>query len=194
MTSAQKDLETANSTIIELTSKYQDEFGVFQCKDKNIEPVLSNHEDMTCTCTKNLEKLIVDSMEENLEIEIAKDNYRYKCEGDIGKEEFSKIPAAKVTTDEKYDTTEHFHNRDYSSAMKVVTPCVPSLVSHWIPLSKLCSDDNLSFDNISAIPSLRSHYVRLPNPGEAITSLSHLDQEFRELLRVHRRGQDCRQS
>ena len=112
LSSAQKDLETANSTIIELTSKYQDEFGVFQCKDKNIEPVLSNHEDMTCTCTKNLEKLTVDSMEDDLEIEIAKDNYRYKCEGDIGKEEFSKIPAAKVTTDEKYDTTEHFHNRE----------------------------------------------------------------------------------
>ena len=57
MTSAQKDLKTANTTIRELISKYKDEFGFYQCINKNIESVLSNQEDII---NRKLSKMITD--------------------------------------------------------------------------------------------------------------------------------------
>ena len=80
---------------------------------------------------------------------------------------------------------------DDASGKKDVTPCMPSLISHWLPLF---SDSDSNIGNLLYIVSLRSHYVRLPNPGEVFTSLEHVEQKFRELLRRKRRGQDCRQS
>ena len=68
---------------------------------------------------------------------------------------------------------------------------VPSLVSHWFPL---WSDKDFTIGNFLSIPSLRSHYVRLPDPGKAFTSLEHVEYEFRELLRAKRQGQDCKLS
>ena len=68
-----------------------------------------------------------------------------------------------------------------------------SLASHWIPSSNC--DYNSDYRSLSSFISLRSHYVRLPDPGKSFSSLEHLDQEFRELLRAQRAGrQDCRQS
>ena len=74
------------------------------------------------------------------------------------------------------------------------SPCL-SLVSHWYPFSRSCSSNN-NFDigNLFAISSLRAHYVKLPKPGEAFSSLTHMDEEFRQLLRARRGGQECRQS
>ena len=72
-----------------------------------------------------------------------------------------------------------------------VTPRMPSLISHWLPLF---NDRSSNIGNLSSIVSLRAHYVRLPNPGKEFSSLEHVEQEFRELLRAKRRGQDCRQS
>ena len=66
---------------------------------------------------------------------------------------------------------------------------VPSQVSHWMPSSH-CHKRS----NISSISSLRSHYVRLPNPGQEFSKLEHMEQEFRELKRAWREGQNCRQS
>ena len=71
--------------------------------------------------------------------------------------------SAEVPSKEKYE-----HSCEYRSIMEVVTDCTPS---HWISLSRLCSDNKFSFSNLLAIPSLRSHYVRLPNPGEAFTAM-----------------------
>ena len=68
---------------------------------------------------------------------------------------------------------------------------VPSLVSHWFPF---WSDKDSNIGNLLSIPSLRSHYVRLPDPGKAFTSLEHVEYEFRELLRAKRQGQDCKLS
>ena len=68
-----------------------------------------------------------------------------------------------------------------------------SLLSHWLPSSY--TDNRCNFNSLSSFPSLRSHYVRLPKPGETFTTLQHLAKEFRELLRAQWAGrQDCRQS
>ena len=67
-------------------------------------------------------------------------------------------------------------------------PSAPSQVSHWLPL--LCNKSTPS--NLSSLPSLVPHYVRLPNPGKVFSSLEHLEVEFRELLRT-RRHQNCKQ-
>ena len=66
-----------------------------------------------------------------------------------------------------------------------------SLLSHWIPstISYCPSGD------ISSILSMPSHYVKLPDPGEVFTSLEHLLQEYREMMRAQRQAflEECRQ-
>ena len=132
--------------------------------------------------TDNLEKLSVDDMKGNLKygICLVNEDYRNKCEEDIGSFVLSvpKLPP---------DTLEH----SYATTMKVFATCVPSVVTHWFSLP---SNNNFNTSNVLTTPSMRSHYVRLPNPGETFTALEHYDQEFRELLRARRRGENCRQS
>ena len=75
--------------------------------------------------TDNLEKLSVDDMKGNLNYRIClvNEDYRNKCEENIGSFVLSvpKLPP---------DTLEH----SYATTMKVVAPCVPSVVTHWFPL------------------------------------------------------------
>ena len=69
-----------------------------------------------------------------------------------------------------------------------------SLAAHWIPrLTLNCT----SFSrDLSSISSLRSHYVRLPYPGDFFTSMEDVRQEFKEFLRVQRQAmlEECIQS
>ena len=69
-----------------------------------------------------------------------------------------------------------------------------SLVSHWNP--KLFFNENCEYGALSSIMTLRSHYIKLPNPGERFTDMEDIMQEFRVLL--NRRSQafkeECKQS
>ena len=87
-----------------------------------------------------------------------------------------------------YDHCASSLSKLHLSSMKC--PSEPSQVSHWLPLS-YCKN-RASHGNLSSIPSLISHYVRLPDPGKEFSSLEHLEHEFKELLRG-RRNKDCRQ-
>ena len=98
--------------------------------------------------------------------------------------------------DASSNSTSNYFNHDgnYASTMKVESHCL-SLVSHWYPFSmSYSSDNNSGIGNLFSIPSVRAHYVKLPKPGEAFSSLTHMDEEFRQLLRARRGGQECRQS
>ena len=57
-----------------------------------------------------------------------------------------------------------------------------SLASHWNPIPAF-QENSL---DISSILSMRSHYVRIPDPGATFSSMEHLLQDFREILRVQR--------
>ena len=183
--STRQDLDTANSTIRQLTSKYQDDLRLDR-QDKNVDqhlPVTElNQEDSLSFMgtTEKLEKLRADDMKGNLDKGFVNEVYRYKCEEDEGSFVLSipKLPP---------DTLKH----SYAITMKVDAPCVPSVVAHWFPLPR---DNNFDTGNALTTPSMRSHYVRLPNPGETFTALEHYDQEFQELLRARRRGENCRHS
>ena len=68
-----------------------------------------------------------------------------------------------------------------------------SLVSHWIPS---CFINRNSTCGLSSISSLRSHYSRLPSPGERFTAMEDMMVEFRVLLNAQKQGykDSCRQS
>ena len=186
LANARQDLSTANDMIGVITTKYQNDFRL-EKQDKNLEQHLSepelNQEDMltymgTTSTKERLEKLSVGA-----ETRFATEDFRHMCKEDVKDEGSSILSAPEVSP----NTLDH----SYAIAMKVVAPCFPSIVSHWFPLP---SDNSFNLGNLLVTPSMRSHYVRLPNPGDAFTSLEHLNHEFRELLRARRRGQDCRQS
>ena len=69
-----------------------------------------------------------------------------------------------------------------------------TLVAHWIP-SHLIGRDSACSD-LSKIPSFRSHYFRLPNPGEQFTAMEEMMQQFRILLNSQQQcyKEGCRQS
>lgn len=52
----------------------------------------------------------------------------------------------------------------------------PSLISHWIPPHSTVSS------NLLNLPSLRAHYVHLPNPGSSFLSMDEVFQEFKRLM------------
>ena len=65
-----------------------------------------------------------------------------------------------------------------------------SLVTHWIPPLSTTSP------NLLSIPSLRAHYVRLPNPGSRFLSTAEVFQEFKALMDEQRNElkDGCRQN
>ena len=69
-----------------------------------------------------------------------------------------------------------------------------SLASHWNP----STDTEFSFNqfNLASMASMRSHYVRIPNPGDSFTAFEDLLQDYRVFLRQQRQEllRDCRQS
>ena len=72
---------------------------------------------------------------------------------------------------------------------------IPSSLScHWIP----ALSDFYSFtpSNLSTMPSMRAHYVRIPNPGSSFTAMEDVLQEFRVIWRAQRQEMlnDCKQS
>ena len=58
-----------------------------------------------------------------------------------------------------------------------------SLVTHWIPSS---TKSGLEYRCLSSLHTMRSHYVKLPNPGEKFTAVEDLLQEFRLMLKKQR--------
>ena len=69
-----------------------------------------------------------------------------------------------------------------------------SLASHWLPSTP--TENGFVYFNLSSMPSMRSHYIRIPNPGDSFTALEHLLQDYRVFLRRQRQEllEDCRQS
>ena len=69
-----------------------------------------------------------------------------------------------------------------------------TLVTHWIPISFF--NNSRQYGALSTITTLRSHYLKLPNPGGSFTSMEDLMQEFRVLLNKQSQAfkEDCRQS
>ena len=69
-----------------------------------------------------------------------------------------------------------------------------SLYGHWIPA--LPDAHNFAHSNISSMPSMRAHYVRIPNPGCSFTAMEDVLQEFRVMWRAQRQEMmnDCKQS
>ena len=122
--------------------------------------------------------------------EVAREHLQLLDQGDIKQE---LCPSLIKNPEENYqprfnDNIGCSSNKVYSSAKNC--PTVPSQVTHWLPLA-YCKNSSIH-GNLSSIPSLISHYVRLPNPGKVFSSLEHLEYEFKELLKG-RRHQDCRQ-
>ena len=58
-----------------------------------------------------------------------------------------------------------------------------SLVTHWTPSS---TKSGLEYGCLSSLHTMRSHYVKLPNPGEKFTAMEDLLQEFRLMLKKQR--------
>ena len=56
-----------------------------------------------------------------------------------------------------------------------------SLVSHW------ASPYNIHETSLLSIPSLRAHYVMLPNPGSKFISMEEVMVEFQQMMDEHRR-------
>ena len=54
-----------------------------------------------------------------------------------------------------------------------------SLVSHWIPSHEECEFGKCS---LSSIASMKSHYVRIPDPGGSFSAMEDLMQKFRILF------------
>ena len=69
----------------------------------------------------------------------------------------------------------------------------PTLISHWIPTFYKF---DRSRSDLTSISTLRSHYVRLPNPGDYFTANEEIMQEFRILLNKQHQSykEECRQS
>ena len=63
-----------------------------------------------------------------------------------------------------------------------------SLQSHWLPPNSLTSVGLGSFS------SLRSHYVRLPNPGSSFVSVKYMLEELKQMLAKEREKGECAQS
>ena len=83
-------------------------------------------------------------------------------------------------TDPRMDCFTSFSNRSMPT----------TLVSHWIPLCHI--NLNSTGGDLSSLLSFRSHYTRLPSPGERFTAMEDMMQEFRVLLNAQRQG--CKQS
>ena len=68
-----------------------------------------------------------------------------------------------------------------------------SLVSHWIPSLEECEFGKCS---LSSITLMKSHYVRIPDPGGSFSAMEDLMQEFRILFNQQRQqiSGDCKQS
>ena len=63
-----------------------------------------------------------------------------------------------------------------------------SLVAHWIPNLYECKSASL-------LPSVsfRSHYVKIPNPGEIFYTAKDILDEMKELIAKHEED-NCKQS
>ena len=65
-----------------------------------------------------------------------------------------------------------------------------SIVSHWIPPHSIVPPTLLT------LPSLRAHYVLLPNPGSCFISMDEVLEEFKAIMDKQRRElqESCRQT
>ena len=68
-----------------------------------------------------------------------------------------------------------------------------SLVAHWVPSFEECKTEKRS---LSSITSMKSHYVRLPDPGGTFSAMEDVMQEFRILLNKQQQqfSDNCKQS
>ena len=69
----------------------------------------------------------------------------------------------------------------------------PSLLSHWIPPS---SSRDSRPRSLLYLPSMRAHYVLLPNPGSSLVSMEEVLREFKTMMEKQRQEMrdSCKQS
>ena len=87
------------------------------------------------------------------------------------------------------------HNSPHQNPFTSFSSGMPlSLVSHWLPSSY--AHLNFVQTNLSLLPSLRAHYIRIPNPGGSFTAMEDVMQEYRIFLNAQRQAfmDGCKQS
>ena len=83
--------------------------------------------------------------------------------------EYDEEPIGHIHEEEDFKTV-------FSSFHTQASQIAPSFVSHWI------SPEESSFKSLSNLASLRSHYIRLPNPGNEFLSNEDIAIRLEKLL------------
>ena len=216
-----QDLYPLNTSVNVLSNKHENRSNLAQYEDhksdkkngKELEQEDNLPHGLPLTFTEKLENSSVSLKKDGFDLEYIDEKEKCRVEENIEVDVSAISLAAEVPVEETDDdayqeyasglvhpwnkvrlsvpssTALKDRHGNYPSAVNIWS----SLASHWLP-SAHCNNSS-NFSDLSSFPSLKSHYVRLPKPGESFTSLEHLNQEFRELLRAKRAGrQDCRQS